>query len=65
MITLEVSSGERVVLPEDFIGIEISRGLKTNLIPSTENKVVINGKSRDKIQVKVDNGILKLRAGHD
>ena len=41
MITLEVSSGERVVLPEDFIGIEISRGLKTNLIPYTANKVVI------------------------
>ncbi len=64
LITMEVSSQEKTILPEDFIGIEISRGLRTNLIPSNENKVVISGKSRDKVQVAVDNGILKVRAGH-
>ena len=64
MIALEVSSQERIIDPEDFIGIEISRGLRTNLIPSNENKVVIKGKNRGKIDVNVDNGILNVRAGN-
>src|SRR5690606_28857421 len=64
MITLEVSSQEKNIKPEDFIGIEISRGLRTNLIPSNENRVVIKGKNRDKVDVNVDNGILKVRAGN-
>lgn len=62
IITIGVSSQEKVILPEEFIGIEISRGLRTNLIPSNEDKVVIKGKSREKIQVNVENGILKVRA---
>ena len=64
MITMGVSSQEKIILPEEFIGIEISRGLRTSLIPANEDKVVIQGKNSDKIQVKVDNGILKVRSGH-
>lgn len=63
LITMEVSSQEKNISPEDFIGIEV-RGLRTILIPSNENKVVIKGKSRDNVQVEVDNGILKVRAGN-
>lgn len=63
MITMEVSSQERMISPEEFIGIEISRGLRVNLIPSNEDKVVIKGRSRDKIQADVENGILKVRGG--
>lgn len=62
LITIEVSSQERVISPEEFIGIEISRGVRTNLISSKENKVVIKGKNSDKVQVNVENGILKVRA---
>lgn len=61
LITLEVSSQERIIIPEEFIGIEISKGLKANLIPSNEDKVVIKGKSLDKIQVNVENGILTVK----
>lgn len=64
LITMGLSSQERIIMPEEFIGIEISRGLRTNLIPAKEDKVVIKGKNSAKIQVKVDNGILKVRAGH-
>jgi hypothetical protein len=46
LITMEMSSQERRILPEEFIGIEVSRGLRTNLIPSNENKVIISGKGR-------------------
>lgn len=64
MIAMEVSSQEINIVPEDFIGIEISKGLRTNLIPANENKVIITGKNRDKVKVAVDNGILKIRAGN-
>lgn len=64
MITMEVSSQEKNISTEDFIGIEISRGLRTNLIPSNENRVVVKGRNRDKVDVNVDNGILKVRAGN-
>lgn len=63
LITIEVSSQETVILPGEFIGIEISRGLRTNLIPSTEDKVIIKGKNRDKIRVSVDQGILEVKGG--
>ncbi len=56
-----MSSQERIIIPEEFIGIEISKGLKANLIPSNEDKVVIKGKSLDKIQVNVENGILTVK----
>lgn len=63
LITMEVSSQDRIIYPGEFIGIEVLRGLRTNLIPSNEDKVIIKGKNIDKILVKVDNGILKVRAG--
>jgi hypothetical protein len=63
LITMEMSSQERRILPEEFIGIEISRGLRTNLIPSNENKVIISGKGIKKITAQVVNGILKVSGG--
>lgn len=64
LITLEGSSQEKNIPTRDFIGIEISRGLRTNLIPADENRVVIKGRNRDKVKVEVENGILKVRAGN-
>ncbi len=64
LIALEMSSQEKIILPGEFIGIEISRGLRTYLIPSNEDRVIIKGKGSSNIQVKVENGILKIRAGY-
>src|SRR5690606_38440656 len=64
LITMEVSSQEKRINTKDFIGIEISRGLRTNLIHANENRVVVKGKNRDKVKIEVENGILKIKAGN-
>lgn len=44
----------------NFTQAEISNGLKVNLIKAEENKAVITGANRDKVKLKVDEGILKI-----
>lgn len=64
LITIEASSQEKNIRTGEFIGIEISRGLRTNLIHAKENRVVVKGKNRDKVKIEVEEGILKVRAGN-
>ena len=64
LITMEVSSQEKRITTIDFIGIEISRGLRVNLIPANENRVVVQGRNREEVKVEVENGILKVSAGN-
>src|SRR5690606_41320724 len=64
LITMEVSSQEKSINTKDFRGIEISRGLRTNLIHANENRVVVKGKNRDKVKSEAENGILKMKAGN-
>lgn len=44
----------------NFTQAEISNGLKVNFIKSEENKAIITGVKRDKVKLKVDDGMLKI-----
>lgn len=44
----------------NFTQAEISNGLKVNFIKAEENKAVVTGANRDKVKLKVDDGILKI-----
>lgn len=47
---------------ENFSEIEISRGLKVNISQGEANLAVITGDSRDKIQVRVNKGVLVIKS---
>lgn len=46
---------------ENFSDVEVTRGLKVNFTEASENKAIITGNSRDKVQVKVEKGILVVK----
>jgi DNA-directed RNA polymerase subunit L len=46
---------------ENFSEVEVTRGLKVNFTKADENKAVITGNSRDKVQIRVDKGILTVK----
>mgnify|MGYP006079494659 FL=1 len=45
----------------DFDSVKVFDKLNVKLIPSTENKVIINGNREDEVEVVNKNGELKLR----
>lgn len=47
---------------ENFTEIEVSNGLKVNLIKAEENKAIITGNSRDKVDIDLKNGILSVQS---
>lgn len=46
---------------ENFSEVEVTRGLKVNFTKADENKAVITGNSRDKVQIRVDKGVLTVK----
>ncbi|UJH90202.1 DUF2807 domain-containing protein [Antarcticibacterium sp. 1MA-6-2] len=46
---------------DNFNEVEVSRGLTVNFTPAEENTAVITGNSRDKINLKVDKGVLIIK----
>lgn len=55
------SAQEITVELENFYGVDVTNGLKINLIESTSNRAVITGNSRDKVKLKVEQGILTVK----
>lgn len=47
---------------DNFSDVEVSRGLRVNITSGEENMAVITGDSRDKIQVRVEKGVLIIRS---
>lgn len=47
---------------ENFSEVEVTRGLKVNITQGEENQAIIIGNSREKIQVKVEKGVLIIRS---
>lgn len=45
----------------DFDAIKVFDQLKVNLVPSTENKVIVSGKNESSFETVNKNGVLKLR----
>ena len=45
----------------DFSELKVYDGLELDLIPSNENKVIISGEYKDKVQVVNKNGLLKIK----
>jgi len=46
---------------DNFTEIEVSNGLKVNLIKSEENKAIISGNSRDKVEINQKDGVIKVQ----
>jgi len=47
---------------ENFTEVEVSNGLKVNLIKAEENKAIITGNSRDKVEIDLKDGVLKVQS---
>jgi hypothetical protein len=47
---------------ENFSEVEVTRGLKVNFTKADENKAIITGNSRDKVQVRVVKGVLTIKS---
>lgn len=60
LFSVAVNAQQITVDLNNFTQVEISNGLKVNLIKAEENKAVITGANRDKVKLKVDKGILKI-----
>ncbi|TVZ26319.1 putative autotransporter adhesin-like protein [Gillisia sp. Hel_I_86] len=50
---------------DNFIEAEITKGLKVNFTQAEENRAVITGSSRDKVDLQVKNGVLKISINID
>ena len=50
---------------DNFTEAEITKGLKVNFSQAEENKAIISGASKDKVDLKVDDGILKVTINID
>lgn len=50
---------------DNFTEIEVRKGLKVNLTQSDENKAIITGNSRNDVNLKVKNGVLKVSVDLD
>ena len=59
VVTLGFSQ-ETVVELDNFTEAEITKGLTVNFTKGEENKAIITGSSRDKVNLKVKNGVLKV-----
>ena len=53
-------SQETIVDLDNFTEAEITKGLTVNFTKGEENKAIITGSSRDKVNLKVKNGVLKV-----
>jgi len=47
---------------ENFTDVEVSNGLKVNFIKAEENRAIITGNSRDKVELDLKDGILKVQS---
>lgn len=56
---------EITMVLDNFSEAEVTKGLKVNFTQADENKAVITGSSRDKVNLKVKNGILKVSVNLD
>ena len=50
---------------DNFTEAEITKGLKVNFTQAEENRAIITGSSRDKVNLKVKNGVLKVSVDLD
>ncbi len=50
---------------DNFTEAEITKGLKVNFTKADENRAIITGSSRDKVNLKVKNGVLKVSVDID
>jgi len=56
-----VSEAQEITMDlENFTEAKITNGLLVNFIQSTENKAVITGSSRDKVDIEVENGVVYI-----
>lgn len=53
-------SQETIVDLDNFTEAEITKGLTVNFTKGEENRAIITGSSRDKVNLKVKNGVLKV-----
>ena len=57
----QINAQEITMDLDNFSEVEITRGLKVNFTKAEENKAVITGNSRDKVQVRVEKGVLTIK----
>jgi uncharacterized membrane protein len=50
---------------DNFTEVEVTKGLKVNLTQAEENKAIITGSSRNNVNLKVKNGVLKVSVDLD
>lgn len=56
---------EVTVALDNFSEAEITKGLKVNFTQAEDNKAIITGNSRDKVNLQVKNGVLKVTVNLD
>ncbi len=61
LLVLSSSAQEITIDLENFSDVEVTRGLKVNFTQAGENKAIITGNSRDKVQVNVNKGVLVIK----
>ncbi|WP_155807122.1 head GIN domain-containing protein [Gillisia marina] len=64
-LATSVYAQEITVELDNFTEAEITKGLKVNFTQADENKAIITGSSRDKVNLKVKNGVLKVSVDLD
>lgn len=63
--TSAIYAQEITVDLNNFTEAEVTKGLKVNFSQADENKAVISGSSKDKVDLKVEDGILKVSINID
>lgn len=61
LLGIGMSAQEITVDLENFSDVEVTRGLKVKLTQADENMAVITGNSRERVQVKVERGVLVIK----
>ena len=59
---INIQAQEITIDLDNFTEIEVSNGLKVNLIKAEENKAIITGNSRDKVEIAIKDGILRVQS---
>jgi hypothetical protein len=60
-LVAEMKAQEITIDLDNFSEVEVTRGLKVNFTKANVNKAVITGNSRDKVQVRVEKGVLTVK----
>lgn len=64
-LTSALNAQEITLELENFTQAEVTKGLKVNFSQSDENKAIITGSNKDKLDLKVEDGTLKVSLNID